>query len=183
MENQQESIVYWLPSNTIKAKLNYAILLANQLASQSATCQRAGRKSASELDSNGILPISRYLAARQQLASRSATSSLAGRRPAANRSATRFELSRHVEIARTWIASRIVRDRQNSIAVQLASRSATSSLADLLASWTVMENAILPISRYPARQQVCYQLGSRSQTSSRTSSLVRQQDSVMEFGF
>jgi len=48
-----------------------------------------------------------------RLASRSATSSRAGRRPASeqdsvmeydlNRSATRFELSRHVEIARTCL--------------------------------------------------------------------------------
>ena len=48
------------------------------------------------------MAITRYLA-RKQRASRSADSSRAGRRPAVNRSATRFELSRHVEIAGTWL--------------------------------------------------------------------------------
>jgi len=50
-----------------------------------------------------------------QLASRSQTSSRAGRRPAANPSATRFELSRHVEMARTCL-----RQVGNQVCDQLA---------------------------------------------------------------
>jgi len=55
---------------------------AIQLARWSATCQRA-------VERNGIWPIAHYPACY-----RSQTSWRVGRRPAANRSATRFELSR-----------------------------------------------------------------------------------------
>ena len=71
-----------------------------------------GLRPASELDSVMEFGLSRTI----QLAS----SSRVCRRPAANRSATRFELSRHVEIARTC-----VRHIGNQLANQLASWSAT----------------------------------------------------------
>jgi len=95
-----------------------------------------------------------------QLASRSQTSSRAGRRPGANRSATRFELSRHVEIARTCL-------RQVG---KPCLRPACEVVADLLASWIAPDrrNSITLSSslagRRPARE------------------LIRGLDSVMEFG-
>jgi len=58
---------------------------------------RAGLQPASELDSVREFGLSVAI----HLASSSRTSSRDGRRPAANRSVTRFELSQHVEIART----------------------------------------------------------------------------------
>jgi len=68
----------------VKAKFYYAI--------------QAGIPPAGQLDSVIEVGLSGAM-----LASWSQTSCEAGRRPAANRSATMFELSRHVEIARTCL--------------------------------------------------------------------------------
>ena len=79
-----------LPSCMVKARFNYAISF------------RAGQRPASELVAGWLASWTamEFCLSRAILL---VSSSLAGCRPAANRSATRFELSRHVEIARTCL--------------------------------------------------------------------------------
>ena len=135
------------------------IQLANQLASWSATCQRA----ASELDSVMGFGISRHalscsLAVSQQLASRSQTSC--------------------EPICDQVRAISTCRDSSNLSAT--GRKPGRELVADLLATCSRAARWIgqIPL-RCPARQQ----LASMSQTSSGTRSrLVRQLDSVMEFG-
>jgi len=91
-----------------------------------------------------------------QLASRSATSSQARRRPGFRPVADRFELSQHVEIARTCS--------------QVGLRAARELVCDLLASWVAPDrpNSITLFSSLAGRRSA--------------HKLVRELDSVMEFG-
>ena len=104
-----------------------------------------------------------------QLASRSATSSQARRRPGFRPVADKFELSQHVEVART--CSQI--GLRPACADQLASWSQTDlhePVCDLLASWVAPDrpNSITLFSSLAGRRSA--------------HKLVRELDSVMEFG-
>jgi len=95
-----------------KTKFHYAIQLA--------TGSRVGLRPAGKL--NSIMEFG--LLGAIQFASRSQTNSRAGHRPAANRSATRFELSRYVKIARTCVGNQVC-NQLNQICDQLSSWSQT----------------------------------------------------------
>ena len=85
----------WLPICRSQVR---AILTCRDSSKLVADRFAAGLRPASELDSVIEFGLSRTI----QLASRSHTCSRAGRRPGFRSVAVRFELYRHVEIARSW---------------------------------------------------------------------------------